>query len=281
MKPSRLANFWPKTIPAMSPVSKVRLGIIGGAGRMGRWFKRIFEAEGYEVLVADKGTPLSNQDLAKACDVVFVSVPMSAFEEVVKEIGPLLTEKQGLIDFCSLKKEQNEIMLAHTTCEVVAAHPLFGPGEKDLTNQKVALWPSRGKKWFNWFEEFLKAQKAQTIVVPPDDHDRIMAIVQVINHLMLLALGKLMGSAGLELELIQKLATPSFVRQLDIVARFADQDPYLYGLIQFDNPLGEEMRHKYLDILEELTAIADKKDMENFVKVFKEVQNLSHKLKLH
>ena len=265
----------------MPLASKPLLGIIGGAGRMGRWFKHRFESEGYEVLIADKGTPLSNKDLARRCEVVFVSVPMSVFPEVVAEIGPILTEKQGLIDFCSLKKVQHEIMLQNCPRgEIVAAHPLFGPGEKDLEGQKIALWPSRGKRWFSWFKDFLEAQGAKVIVISPEEHDRIMAIVQVINHFMLLALGRLMDESGLPLRKIKELATPSFERQLDIVARFADQDPYLYGFIQFANPLGEEMRRIYLQELQELARIAREEDLERFVEVFKKVQKLSRRLKV-
>ncbi len=265
----------------MPPASKPLLGIVGGAGRMGRWFKHRFEAEGYEVLIADKGTPLSNKDLAYNCDVVFLSVPMSVFPEVVAEIGPLLSEEQGLIDFCSLKKVQNELMLKYChRAEVVAAHPLFGPGEKDLSGQKVALWPSRGKRWFSWFKEFLEARGAATVVVSPEEHDRIMAIVQVINHFMLLALGRLIDESGLSLKNIKDLATPSFERQLEIVARFADQDPYLYGLIQFDNPLGEEMRQKYLNTLKEIAQIVQNHDILAFERLFQKVQKIGKELKL-
>lgn len=259
--------------------SKPLLGIIGGAGRMGRWFKRQFERGGYEVLVSDKGTPLSNRDLVQRCDVVFVSVPMPAFEGVIREVGPLLSPEQGLIDFCSLKKVQNETMLAFTKAQVVAAHPLFGPGEKDLTHQKVAMWPSRGEQWFSWFKGFVEASGGKAVVVSPEEHDRAMAIIQVINHFMLLALGKLMDECGLELEILKNLATPSFERQLDIVARFADQDPFLYGAIQFDNPEGESMRQAYLQHVQELEEIARRKDMEAFVRLFREVQALGRHLK--
>ncbi len=246
---------------------------------MGRWFKRAFEAEGYEVLIADRNTPLSGPDLARRCDVIFLSVPMSVFEEVVKEVGPLLSASQGLIDFCSLKKTQNELMLSHTRAEVVAAHPLFGPGEAGLSGQKVALWPSRGQRWFRWFKDFLIAQGAQVIEVSPVEHDRIMAVVQVINHLMLLALGKLIADSDFDVEKIKSLATPSFVRQLDIVSRFADQDPFLYALIQFDNPEGEKIRKAYLEKLEELVAIASRRDLDSFVKIFRQVQKLGQKIK--
>ncbi|NPB09098.1 MAG: prephenate dehydrogenase/arogenate dehydrogenase family protein [Thermodesulfobacteria bacterium] len=246
---------------------------------MGRWFKRQFEREGYEVLVSDRGTPLNNRDLAKRCEVIFVSVPMPVFGEVVQEIGPLLSEEQGLIDFCSLKKVQNELMLEASKAEVVAAHPLFGPGEKDLEGQKVAMWPSRGRRWFEWFRDFVEDMGGEAIVISPGEHDRVMAIVQVINHFMLLALGRLIEESGIAPDMLKSLATPSFARQLDIVARFADQDPYLYAAIQFDNPEGEEMRRSFLKHVQELADIASRKDLRAFVDLFRRVQGLGEHLK--
>ncbi len=259
----------------MSPL----IGIIGGSGRMGRWFKRLFEHEGYEVLISDLHTPLTNKDLAIRCDVLILSVPMPVFEDVLKEIGPLISEKKGVIDLCSLKKFQTKAMLDLTKCEVVAAHPLFGPGEKDLCGQKVVLWPARGKRWFSWFKQFVENAGGKPVIISPEEHDQAMAIIQVINHFMLLALGKLIDDSGIPLEKIKALATPAFVRQLDILARFADQDPYLYGAIQFDNPSGGEMRNRYIDIAKKLNEIAQKQDLESFVTIFKEVQALGRKIK--
>ncbi len=246
---------------------------------MGRWFKRAFEKAGHEVLVADLNTPLKPQDLVQDCAVIFVSVPMSTFADLVREVGPLLRKDQALIDFCSLKKRETEVMLAHTSCEVVAAHPLFGPGEPHLAGQKVALWPARGQFWFRWFWDFLLSQGAKPILVDPEEHDKTMAIVQVINHFMLLALGRLLNEAEVPLELVKELATPSFARQIDILCRFADQDPYLYGTIQYANPQGEEMRQKYLTLAQEIAEIARRKDMDAFLKIFRQVQELGRRLK--
>ncbi len=258
---------------------KPLVGIVGGAGRMGRWFKRLFEREGYEVLVSDLHTPLSNRDLALQSEVLILSVPMPSFDSVLQEIGHLLSEGKGIIDLCSLKKLQTEAMLRYTKCEVVAAHPLFGPGEPDLKGQKVALWPARGRRWFSWFKDFVTACGGEAIVISPEEHDQAMAIIQVINHFMLLALGKLIDDAEIDIEKLKALATPSFVRQLDILARFADQDPHLYGAIQFDNPAGEEMRRRYLEAAQRLAQIAKNHDLESFVAIFREVQALGRLLK--
>ena len=48
----------------------IKIGLIGGQGQMGRWFKRFFAAQGLEVLVADVDTEQTSQEVARLADVV-------------------------------------------------------------------------------------------------------------------------------------------------------------------------------------------------------------------
>ena len=43
----------------------LQIGIIGGHGQMGRWFEAFFTQRGASVRVADRGTALTNEMLAK------------------------------------------------------------------------------------------------------------------------------------------------------------------------------------------------------------------------
>ncbi len=242
---------------------------------MGSWFRRVFEEEGLSVVVSDKNTPLKNADLAKTCDLLVVSVPMDVFPEVIKEIGPIISQEAGLIDLCSLKAREVKVMLENTKCEVVGAHPLFGPYEKGLCGQTVALCPARGSRWFNWFDEFLRSKGAKTVIVTPEEHDKIMSIVQVLNHFWLVVLGKTLEKSNLSLEKVVALSTPSFKRQLHIFKRLAVQDPELYAAIQFDNPLGDETRELFWKIAQELSEVIRRRDRETYIHYFKEVQELA------
>ncbi|MDH3802681.1 MAG: prephenate dehydrogenase/arogenate dehydrogenase family protein, partial [Deltaproteobacteria bacterium] len=68
----------------------IHVGIIGGLGKMGRWFHRFFAELGYQVSVADLGTETTPEDLAKTCNLVLVAVPLQHTVEVVRAIGPLV-----------------------------------------------------------------------------------------------------------------------------------------------------------------------------------------------
>ncbi|MCK5605589.1 prephenate dehydrogenase/arogenate dehydrogenase family protein, partial [Candidatus Pacearchaeota archaeon] len=60
---------------------KKLIGIIGGNGKMGQYFTDFFEKNGYSVIISDKRTKLTNQQLAKKADVVIVSVPIGITEK--------------------------------------------------------------------------------------------------------------------------------------------------------------------------------------------------------
>ncbi|MBW2053129.1 MAG: prephenate dehydrogenase/arogenate dehydrogenase family protein, partial [Deltaproteobacteria bacterium] len=167
----------------------ITLGIIGGQGRMGDWFKTQFEQFGLTVLIADRNTALSARDLCERCQVVIVSVPITITEEVIAEVGPLMPEDGLLMDLTSNKTQPVKAMLKHSRSEVVGAHPLFGPREDSVKGRHIVLCPGRGEKWLNWIKDLLEEMGAIIKVVSPEHHDRLMAAVQGLTHLSTLALG--------------------------------------------------------------------------------------------
>ncbi|MDA8162566.1 MAG: prephenate dehydrogenase/arogenate dehydrogenase family protein [Desulfobacteraceae bacterium] len=253
-------------------------GIVGGQGRMGRWFERFFKKAGLSVLIADKDTELSAEDIAMKCDVVVLSVPMEVFPEVVKRIGPLLPEDAFLTDLCSLKQEQVALMLRHSRCEVAGTHPLFGPSEESIKRRRVAICPGRGKRWLIWWEGLLKNSGALTHIVDPALHDRAMAWVQALNHFLCLSLGKALERDGIDLKEILALATPSFERQMGIVARLTHQDPGLYAYIQMANPYAVEALKTFSEQAESIHKIIIDNNVESFNKIFKDVQAMGRAL---
>ena len=95
-----------------------------------------------------------------------------------------------VVDITSLKQKPLASMLAHARGEVVGAHPLFGPGAPSAGNgQIVFLTEGRGRRWLAWLRRFLGQQGARAVVMSPERHDRLMAQVQTLRHLMLYAFG--------------------------------------------------------------------------------------------
>ena len=254
------------------------IGIVGGKGRMGKWFERFFREDvGLNVIVCDLNTDVTVDDIVKDCDVVIVSVPMEAFESVIKEIGPKMKHEAFLTDLCSLKSVQVDTMLKYTKesqCEVVGTHPLFGPAEDSIKGRRVAICPARGRRWLSWWEGLLKSKGALTYMIDAKEHDRTMAWVQALNHFILLSLGKALEEDGIDLNQLLNLATPSFERQLRIVSRLSLQDPELYATIQMSNPFTQNALNIFTSHANQLLEIIKEKDRAKFVELFKEVQEL-------
>ncbi len=256
------------------------VGIVGGLGRMGRWFAKFFKGAGFPVLISDLHTELSSEDLARQCRVLILSLPMEVFPKEVAKLGPLVPVNSFMTDLCSLKQSQVACMLEHARCEVVGTHPLFGPAEDSIKGKRVALCPGRGKRWFSWWEGFLQQHGAVISVISPEEHDRTMALAQALNHFILLCLGKALNDHGMDLQQILALAPPSFEQQMNIVARLYHQDPELYATIQMSNPYTNSILETFSQHGENLRKIIKERDRPGFIELFEEVQDLGRTILL-
>lgn len=246
-----------------------RIGIIGGAGKMGRLFQNFFQKKGYEVLICDK-EGLSYEELMENSKVVILSLPLDVFPEVVKKIAPRVKNTHWIMDICSLKLEPARVMKKFLIKgELIAAHPLFGPFEKDLKGKRLAYYPLRGKKFLKWLLPLLEEEGIRTIKISPKRHDEIMALVQVLNHFMQVLVAQTIKKTGFSINEIFSLSTPSFLKQLEILKRFAHQDENLYAHIQLDNPFGKKIRQIFCRTCKSLNRALKKEDKESF-KIFVE-----------
>jgi len=209
-------------------MSTYTIGIIGGTGQMGRWFERFFIELGHKVLIAGRRTPLAVSDCAKKSHIVMLSVPLGATVDICREIGPLLTEDQLLMDICSLKETIVKEMKHSTRAEVVGAHPLFGPFTSSIQGQNVILCPGKGSRWFEWLQKEFREKGAVVTSMDATLHDKHMAVVQGLTHFISICMGKTFQKMGISPENILPSSTPIFRLQLSLVGRLFAQDLALY-----------------------------------------------------
>jgi prephenate dehydrogenase len=211
-------------------------GIIGGTGRMGRFFRPVLERHGFEVLVSGRATGLTNRMLAEESDLVMVSVPIRSTVGVIGEIAPLITEEQLLCDLTSLKAEPVKAMLS-SKAQVLGMHPLFGPTVSSLRNQTVILTPARcGSPLSLRLPEILRAEGANLVVMAPEAHDRLMAVVQGLTHFGNLCMADAIRRTGTSLAAALEATSPVYRIQMGLIGRLLSQDANLYGDMLQLNP---------------------------------------------
>ena len=232
-------------------MKRVTIGIIGGNGQMGQWFNRFFSGAGHRVLLSDLKTELSPKDIAQQSDVVILSVPLDAALILAREIGPVLRKEQLLMDFCSMKEEIVEAMYRFSPAEVVGTHPLFGPYPDTIHGQNMIICPQRGDQWRNWLENELRKEGAIVTCMTPEIHDRNMAVVQGLTHMLTVCLGRLLQKLNMNPKETMLYSTPVFRIHLDLIGRLFLQDPNLYDDLIGGNRHVPEVLEEFISVLNE------------------------------
>ncbi len=261
-------------------MKKIKVGIIGGTNGMGRWFARLLKKEGCTVHVCGRKTKLQINDLARLCNVIVVSVPISATAGIIKKVGPMLTKDQLLMDLTSLKIEPVKLMLANSEADVIGCHPLFGPQLKDVTRQNVVLCPARGEKWLSWLKKVFKKNKMAVGETTPEKHDKMMAIVQALNHFNTITLGMALAETKVTLSEMNRFSTPFFRTKLDIIKKVFTESPEMYIDIIMGNPETEIVLDLYqkamIDIHRKIKFGSRAKSQETVLKTARKLYRKDH-----
>ncbi len=270
-------------------VRKMKISIIGGTDGLGKWLARFFKNKGFDVIVTgrdvEKGKKVEeelkvkftndNIKAAKEGDVVIVSVPINVTERVIKEIAPHVRKGCLLMDVTSIKEIPSKTMekYAKEGVTVIPTHPMFGPTAPSFERQVVILTPSKKhmeSRWFNWLYNLLKEEGARIIIISPEEHDKIMGVVQGLTHFTFISLASTLKELNVDIKKSREFASPIYELMLSIIGRIIGQNPYLYADIQMFNPRIEEINNTFLNEAMKISNIVKKRDREEFVKIMKD-----------
>lgn len=175
---------------------RLTLGIIG-LGSFGRFIAEHlaphFETSFYDPVITETPTSLAGllrpaaMSEVAGSDVVLLAMPVQRLSAAVDAISPLLRPGALVLDVCSVKTHPLDVLSrlpAHV--DVIGTHPLFGPqsGKSGLAGLTIALVALRGSR-LRLTKRFLeRAFGLQVDVTTAERHDREMAHVQGLTHLI-------------------------------------------------------------------------------------------------
>lgn len=248
----------------------MKAGIIGGTGKMGKLFAPVFARAGYDVLTSGRSTDLSAEDLAEQCDIVIVSVPIRTTVRVIRKIAPLMKEGQLLCDFTSLKTKPIEAMLA-SKADVVGLHPMFGPTVSSLKNQTIIVCPARvDDRKLSDLVAIFRSEGARCTIATPEEHDRMMAVVQGLTHYVTLCMAESIRKLSIDIGATEEFTSPVYQIELSLIGRLLSQDPELYADILEENPYVPEVLAACRESAADLEAIVRRRDAPGFRAFFEE-----------
>lgn len=186
--------------------------------------------------------PMVDAARAARADIVVLAVPLSRMADALRAIAPHLRPGAVVIDVASVKVEPARLMLdlLPPHVEIIASHPLFGPASAadGVAGHRIAWCPLRGRR-HRRIAAFLRGQGLEVIATTPDRHDRDMAVVQGLTHLIARSLSR-MGP------LPKHMATRSFALMTQAAAMVQDDSPELLATILRDNPYAGGVRARFL-----------------------------------
>lgn len=258
----------------------MKIAIIGGAGKMGKWLAGFLQKEEHEIMVSDINkdaltalqeslgvTAVSNSKAMAEADVVLLAVNIDSFEEAVKEISPYVRPGQIILDVTSIKEQPVELM--HKYLEkalVLGTHPLFGPGAKDAASQNFVLTPTNETEaaLAQKVMSYLQKHNARVTLMTPRKHDEMMAVVLGLAHFISIVAADTLAEIGKQSQL-KAIGGSTFRVLTTLVESVVSEDPELYATLQMKLPYVTEVEELFQMHAAKWADIVKNKDKQTFI----------------
>lgn len=266
----------------------MKVAIIGGSGKMGRWFARHLLAEGDEVVISGRTESkvmearrelgvdtASSVEAVKDADVILLSVPIETFEDIVVELAPHIQPEQVVVDVTSVKVMPVAAMHRHLkTRLVLGTHPLFGPGAKGITGQNFVVTPTNNEEeaLAEKVRDYLETRGARVSLMTPEEHDDKMAVILGLSHFIAVVAADTLISSN-------KVAQPTalggitYKVLLTLVESVISENPELYASIQMNLPGVAEIEALFQAKVAEWAEMVRKKDRGAFIRQMKTLKS--------
>jgi chorismate mutase/prephenate dehydrogenase len=251
--------------------------VIGGAGKMGRWFAEFMASQGFSVEVADPaGAPPGFAHLpdwrvsALDQDFIVVAAPLGATDKILREIA-MRRPKGVIFDVGSLKSPLRGGLNALKShgCRVASLHPMFGPSTELLSGRHVIFVEAGSPEATQAARDLFASTMVEQVVMSLDEHDRLIAYVLGLSHALNIAFFTALAESGEAAPRLAKLSSTTFDSQLDVASLVAQESPELYFEIQSLNDYGSESLEALSQAVEKLRTAVLSQDFESFASLMR------------
>jgi chorismate mutase/prephenate dehydrogenase len=230
--------------------------VIGGAGRMGRWFTEFLDAQGFGVTIADPGGEVAGYETAadwRELDLdrfymIVVAAPIRATNQVLQDLAD--HQPTGVVlDISSIKEPVRPGLDALIAAGVSATsvHPMFGPSTELLSGSHVVFIDLGDTDALDAARSLFDDTMANLVDMELEQHDRAMAFVLGLSHALNIVFGDTLATRGPDAARLDEVSSTTFARQVGVASEVLRENPHLYFEIQALNPYAQ-------DLLDALTA---------------------------
>jgi chorismate mutase/prephenate dehydrogenase len=257
--------------------SKKSALVIGGHGKMGKWFVRFLSNQRFRVDISEiNSTDENNIDYTLTdldYDYIIVAAPIAASAEILQKLATL--KPQGIVlDVGSIKSPLKLplMQLVDSGCKVVSIHPMFGPDIKLLSNKHVIFIDLGDTESVEKVKALFQPTMVEQIDMQLEDHDRLIAYILGLSHVINIAFMSVLAESGEAAETLAQLSSTTFDAQLSIGKNVVAENPHLYFEIQKLNNYSKSTLNALGDAIQRVITIINNDQEQAFVKLMQKAQ---------
>lgn len=245
--------------------------IVGGKGKLGSLYGRMFAASGHVLRVLDVDDWDRAADLVDGIHAAIVSVPIRDTETVISRLAPLLAPEVVLADVTSHKERPLAVMLDAHPGPVVGLHPMHGPDVANLAKQLLIVCPGRHLEAADWLLDQARLWGMRVKQLDPRRHDEAMHMIQGLRHFVALLHGSFLRASGLTPADILDISSPIYRAELMMTGRIFAQNAELYADIVFADERRREVLLAFLTHHSQLAELVRQDDKDGFMREFRAI----------
>lgn len=204
------------------------IGVIGGKGVCGTFFRNFFEEQGYKVRWSDIGKYPHNDPhddnlkIVRSSDVVVFAVrPMWRIGEIMRSMSSHIPKDRAplWINIASYQQWGDELADSrYSRYSLLCIHHQCRPpetgtlrGKKLLVTQRPIPPQPEAAFWNGWIDGFLKTTEATVIDLGSSgEHDELMVMEKMLVHTLSSVMANIIHESGISVEKLLEISSPFF-----------------------------------------------------------------------
>lgn len=266
--------------------------IIGGRGKMGRWFADFFANQGHRVSVYDRPPAVTDaaspttpagqaapaapdfparRSLEAALDgtsFALIATPLEVVPNIIEQLAR--THYDGTVfDIASLKGQLKPAIARarEAGLTLTSIHPMFGPDTRTLSDQVICICDCGDARATRKVEAFFSDTAATIVKLSFDEHDRIVSYVLGLSHLTNLVFTKVLMAGGKRFQEFDMAGSTTFHSQMLTASTVIHENPDLYYAIQRLNPFSGELYESFKRAFETIARWVRDENRQAFVEM--------------
>lgn len=246
--------------------------VIGGAGRIGRWFAAFLASQGFAVSIADpKADPRADgefatwQDAGLDFDVIVIAATLQASASILDALTD--AAPCGLVfDVGSLKSPLRKSLerAAAAGLKVTSLHPMFGPATQLLAGRHVIFVDVGCAEATAEARALFAATMAECVTMDIDAHDKLIAAVLGLSHVTNIAFMEALRHCDAPADQLLAISSTTFDAQIAISGNVVNENPRLYFEIQRLNEFGNQSVVALKRAIDRIAGLIEQDDVMEF-----------------